>query len=1106
MSQVYSISSTKVLHNPTWYRALTLVERLALLPTQAEAIPALDASHAELAARRLQRWKEQKPFDTVSFKNRLSMDSLSEEVLLYLLGEPDEALQKRIASPPDWLCSLELAFADVHDIHSFVLPDSTSDQESNKLRVFMQTLKPLLKQGFDRLQQGVDALAQRYTYLPFDPEAITGLLYPNLVERIIPRIAKVMTIELNIARLEGRLHGQTPAERFSSFVQKLCQPDAMLSLLSLYPVLARDLVTIIKYWANFGIEVLTHLCTDWNEIRYLLPPDQDPGILTSIKCGAGDAHRQGRSTVVLRFATDLQLLYKPKSLAIDIHFQELLTWLNTRGEHLARLPFRTLKLINKGTYGWSEFIVASECSSQAEVERFYERQGGYLALLYALDAVDFHFENLIASGEHPFLIDLEALFHPHMKKDEEAEAAQRFETLGIHALDQSVLRTGLLPRRIQGPDDDSPGIDLSGLGGHSGQMTTRKYPFFTDIGTDEMHIVRQRFSMPGRNNRPVLNGADINILDYTEQIVSGFSAVYTLFMEHREELLTEILPRFAHDEIRLILRPTMTYGRFLDESCHPYLLHNTLDRDRFYDHLWSGLHQFSYFSQVVPAERADLHNNDVPLFTTSPNSYDVYGSQGQCIMGFLKETGQEMVRKRIIQLDRDDLAKQMWFIRASFATVQLGSEQPSWRPSQLQPPQTKVTHERLLHAARAVGNRLCELALRSEDEVSWIGLSLVKEREWSLVQHGPDLYNGAGGVILFLAYLGNITGETRYTTLARLAWGTMQRQIERIKSLRAYSQPYSLGIFNGLGACLYLYAHLGRLWNEPELFTQAAEIIDYVTECIDRDKAMDLMAGSAGCIRALLCLYSVTPSPNTLKTAIACGNHLVAHAQLMERGVGWITPLGGEKALVGYSHGAAGIAHSLLELAAVSGEERFRQTALAAIEYERSVFSPEKQNWPDLRPPEVSIINHGPTKDEVSYMTTWCHGAPGVGLSRLASLQYVDDAAMREEITIALQTTLAQGFGLNHSLCHGDLGNLEVLLTATLVLGDARYSEEVQRLAAMILESIETHGWSTGAPLSVETPGLMTGIAGIGYELLRLAEPQRIPSIMVLAAPPTHHA
>jgi lantibiotic modifying enzyme len=106
------------------------------------------------------------------------------------------------------------------------------------------------------------------------------------------------------------------------------------------------------------------------------------------------------------------------------------------------------------------------------------------------------------------------------------------------------------------------------------------------------------------------------------------------------------------------------------------------------------------------------------------------------------------------------------------------------------------------------------------------------------------------------------------------------------------------------------------------------------------------------------------------------------------------------------------------------------------------------------------------------------------------------------EINTALQTTLAQGFGLNHSLCHGDLGNIELLLQASQMLNDPQWQAKVDYFAAAILESIDRDGWLSGIPSGVESPGLMTGLAGIGYGLLRLADPARVPSVLTLAPPP----
>ena len=102
---------------------------------------------------------------------------------------------------------------------------------------------------------------------------------------------------------------------------------------------------------------------------------------------------------------------------------------------------------------------------------------------------------------------------------------------------------------------------------------------------------------------------------------------------------------------------------------------------------------------------------------------------------------------------------------------------------------------------------------------------------------------------------------------------------------------------------------------------------------------------------------------------------------------------------------------------------------------------------------------------------------------------------------MALADTRAQGLGRNHSLCHGDLGNLELLLAARQLPGQEPSAAEVERWTAIVLESFERHGALSGVPLGVETPGLMVGLSGIGYQLLRLCEPRKVPSVLVLEAP-----
>ncbi len=125
----------------------------------------------------------------------------------------------------------------------------------------------------------------------------------------------------------------------------------------------------------------------------------------------------------------------------------------------------------------------------------------------------------------------------------------------------------------------------------------------------------------------------------------------------------------------------------------------------------------------------------------------------------------------------------------------------------------------------------------------------------------------------------------------------------------------------------------------------------------------------------------------------------------------------------------------------------------------------------------------------------------GISLARLRSLSQLDNPEIRAEIDTALKTTIAKRFGTNHSLCHGDLGNLELLLQASLTLDDPQWKKQAKRFAGIVLGSINKNGWLCSAPSGLETPGLMTGLAGIGYGLLRLAIPEYIPSILVLEPP-----
>lgn len=1066
------------LHDSIWYHALTLCERIALLRDEPQS-RAVEIN-TELGTRRMQRWQAQAPFASDSFfAQRLTQDGIDEAELLYLLSESSTAIRDRASEPPDWLLQLAEVFAEGTSSQPVELPPALQSQATAR---FLDLIEPLIRQGREQLRAGIAALIEHYAAAPFDPAVAEAILYAQIVPQLLPMISRTLVLELNVARLQGVLQGETAQERFQSFLQRLSQHANMLPVLQEYSVLARQLIQRINAWVAVSLEFLSRLCVDWPALRAMFSAEHDPGQLAAINGAAGDRHRGGRSVLIASFDSGFRLVYKPRSMSVDVHFQELLEWLNTRGTHP---PFRVLRVLDRETYGWVEYVAARSCRAIEEVQRFYERQGAYLALLYVLEATDFHFENLIAAGEQPVLIDLESLFHPRPGSQE----LRQSELLANDAMLRSVLRVGLLPHRIWS-NAESEGVDLSGLGAIAGQLSPNAMPYWEGDGTDEMRLARKRMEMQGAQNRPLLNSVEVEPLDYADQIVAGFTSMYRLLLRERDALLSTDGPlaAFAGDEIRIIVRPTHAYALLLGESYHPDLLRNALDRERHFDRLWVGVDRRPDLIRLIPTERADLHRGDIPMFTSRPDTRDVWSSSGERIAGFFDETGLALVRQRLCSLSEDDLQRQLWFVNASLATLAINLDLDRQPRYQLVEQQQLVEREHLLAAARAVGDRLMSLALSGEDGAAWIGLTLERNSYWTLVALGADLYSGLPGVALFLAQLGAITKEPRYTELAQAAVSTLRQRLDR-----DHSAVTLIGGFNGWGGIVYVLSQLGVLWSQPELRRDAELLAESLPELIANDTHFDVMSGAAGCILGLLSLHHCAPSQRTLDLAIQCGDRLLAAAQTQAQGVGWPVPTLAPEPMLGLSHGAAGIALALGRLATASGQARFRSAASAALAYERSRFAPEQGNWPDLR------LNKGAQAPRC--MTVWCHGAPGIGLSRLGLLPHLEDSELRAEIAIALQTTRERGFGLNHSLCHGDLGNLELLLQAGILLADPQWQAETRRIASMVVASIDRHGWLSGIPLGVESPSLMTGLAGIGYGLLRLAAPEQVPSVLLLAPP-----
>jgi lantibiotic modifying enzyme len=449
-----------------------------------------------------------------------------------------------------------------------------------------------------------------------------------------------------------------------------------------------------------------------------------------------------------------------------------------------------------------------------------------------------------------------------------------------------------------------------------------------------------------------------------------------------------------------------------------------------------------------------------------------------------------------------------------------------------------------LEVASEIGQALVQAAVWHERRCSWIGAwpeETARGVEVTYKALGPDLYAGTAGVGIFLAELGCAIDEVQVRGCAVAA---LRHAASRADSA---AQLTPLGLYGGrLGVALAL-AYGARLLGEPELDAAARAIVraegragrGEAREGEAREGAVkggttegnaaqggsrrardyeefDLISGRAGAIVGLLALTAILEEPDLLERAVEHGEALLAMASRDAGGLSWRAPgaTADERPLTGLSHGAAGVASALLELAAASGEARFHSAALEAFAYERALFDERMGNWPDLRESIRAVTGDTPT-----YATFWCHGAPGIALSRIRALelgaqmpgaartaQLQAEDRLRTEAGAALETTAAWvraalGAGaVSYSLCHGLAGNAEIVAEGRRVedppgLSTCQLAADVGSHGIERYRSSES-GWPSGVQ-GGEAPSLFLGDAGVGRFYLRLARPE-FPSLLAI--------
>lgn len=995
-------------------RASNLRERLGLGLSAAST-----ATDKTLASTRRDRWcLVSSKGDSAAFENLLARRNIAPKNLDQLLTSSpctDDTVASR------WVETIDAVLEETASTDADTMfPDTCSAPFAD----FYAPFCAVARQGLD--------LALSASAYPL-PDAVLRVLTSGLAHSLHFVFQSALAAERNVQHFaQGRPTGDDSAAE-KHFSMALRQPQRLTRFLLEYSVAARAASTLIQRWQHNTLEWLQRLATDTAAIARCFLAGAPLGELTHIECGLSDPHHRGKSVMRLHFTSGLRLIYKPRSVSLDLAYNNLLDWLE---QHGAPYPLRKPVYLARADYAWVEQIDHAPCGSEEELLHYCAATGALLCVSYLLDATDLHDSNLIATPESPVLIDLETLLQPRLATP---HASQKQDALRKAAMvaDHSVLRTGLLPSLKAGTDGTV--ADVGCLGALFGAFSTAWY-----------RHERSASPLSESMQSAMASGAlDPSIL--VNRVAQGFTQTYRFVLGKRDALLEGEGPlrHFNNQTVRFLLRDTTVYVKLLESSFSAHALREGLDRSIVLEALYRTLQtrpDSDALAAVVEAEIAALEALDVPLIpsTTHDTGWQLpLGASGPRL--FEQATYPAMLQ-RLRNFSEADLARQLDFLHGAFAarTANMYAT-PSPPPYAGISTETPRSTSDGLAMVRAFSDELQQKAITGDDgSVTWMApVPIPGTGHFRFDMLPLNREFGISGIAFFLAACCHTTGDYAAGALARRAIQTVVQRLE----VRRDSHP------TGIGSALYSLQRIAVFLNDPELETTAHRLVQQLP---DAKGALPQGLGSAtDCSELCLGLMAVGEK----ELAIAWGQQLVEHWNRMDRHQQRITVLAAPSLALCWHR---------LNLATSAGH--FQLACRETLEMLRKASEQDGTHVVNLHFALLGGAGHASDPQLDSWLSETLVPRHPDGLPTSDNLQHGACSVAERWITASCK--------LNQPNLHS---------AAQHILGDM-----VHRARSM-----GGYQTIAGMPRGTFFPGFKQGLSGIGYTLLRSQADCTLPCVQL---------
>lgn len=862
--------------------------------------------------------------------------------------------------------------------------------------------------------------------------------------------------------------GMTYSAWCESFQTSREEPNPWVSISSEYPLLIRILHNTNRQFIDSTLELFVRLARDRSVIETRF------GIAASDKLigcdpALSDPHQDGRSVMRLSFDSGSTVIYKPKDLLIEYHFNNFLTG------HADITGFDPLSVINMADYGWVEDALRTE-SPYAYIPSSVGRASAWLWLL---NATDMHTENLSPGKRGVRGLDLETLFSAGaIVGDHHQENTWR---------DQSITSTLLFDAALAG---STTAIGYSGF--NAAGFTRIPYSKIAFSVVDDQIVASH---IPAGSKIPV-SQSENNVKPEDAAIIAESFLKCALSLQHPARQLIETVP--DESRLRIVFRPTNFYYQMLNRLRQPKFLRDgalasiELLKLHHSSRLFNGNAHTQAAQEIINDEIRQLKNGDVPFFWRLAGER-ILGLSNSRIENFFTKTAKQSAEDKLNSITHADVMEQY-----ALLSVALG------RPSIAMSPKvalsnahvgvqrnTLVSEDELVPLLEAISLDLIGSAFCPKDSVArWVCIPGGVDSDGLRAEAGDmSLFSGSLGIFLTLQVLDQTlagsTVEGRLTSFLDQQ-SVLVRSHFSGRAQANNSQNRPLG-FSGTGGDLFAYAHLFSMapsrWDFLEF--PIDRLLDSASKAINSDKWLDVIAGSAGLVFG--CEQVIQAGPEKMNTKAHsvmrhAAMHLVQNAKCFDSTMAWTIP-SERLPLLGYAHGWAGII-SALQVALSRCRDPFGKAELEhciskAAGYATTQLT-KKTTWLDYRGGKDQYEDF----DEVN--RSWCNGTSGILRGLLSVKSYwtkeTEEAARSASMSLGVDMLRPWRF------CCGYSGEVDAALDC-LDLSTTQRTQMIQGMAnslkAIISRYDDDQIWEC---VELAFPSLYQGKSGIAYTAARLLQ------------------